>query len=176
MGITTNKSLINRKKLLNAFPINLKQDVEIVADFLIENNLDIHPTSEQKIILDGKELTLPGRVYFDIPTEQAINSFTISQQTIVNCICLRHHNSFVRQQHLEKLIHNVEDYYVIPFIFQLVGEYVVEILEVADKHINEKNINTYLKFFKENPKYRQQTESRMVSYWNEYYRRPKFSN
>jgi hypothetical protein len=50
----------------------------------------------------------------------------------------------------------------------------MEILEVADKHINDKTINNYLKFFTENPKYRQQTESRMISYWDVYYRRKKY--
>ena len=176
MRLTSEILQVNRQKLLNAFPIDLKQDVEIVADFLIDKNFDIHPTFEQEIILDGQKLIIPGRVYFDNPTDTAGNSLTINQQTILNCIYLRHHNGFVRQQQLEKLIYNVKDYYVIPFVFQLLGEYVMEILEVADKHINDKTINNYLKFFNENPTYRQQTESRMISYWDVYYRRTKYKN
>jgi hypothetical protein len=54
---------------------------------------------------------------------------------------------------------------------QLLGEYVFEILQVLDKHINDKTIESYVKFIRENPKYWKQTESRMISYWNEYYRR-----
>lgn len=50
----------------------------------------------------------------------------------------------------------------------------MEILEVLDQHINDKTIDKYVKFINENKKYWQQTESRMISYWNEYYRRPKF--
>ena len=176
MRLTSDLLLINRQKFLNAFPINLKQDVEIVLAFLIDKNFDIHSTIEEKIILDGQKLIIPGRIYFDKPDETIANSLTINQQTILNCIYLRHHNGFVRQQNLEKLIHNVKDYYVIPFIFQLLGEYVMEILTVADKHINEKTINNYLKFFRENPKYRQRTESRMISYWDVYYRRNKYKN
>ncbi|MFD2907873.1 hypothetical protein ACFSX9_03900 [Flavobacterium ardleyense] len=175
MRLTSDILQVNRQKLLNAFPVDLKQDVEIVADFLIDKNFDIHPKVEQEIILDGQKLIIPGRVYFDIPTDTAGNSLTINQQTILNCIYLRHHNGFVRQQQLEKLIYNVKDYYVIPFVFQLLGEYVMEILEVADKHINDKTINNYLKFFNENPTYRQQTESRMISYWDVYYRRFKYN-
>jgi hypothetical protein len=165
---------LNRQKLLNAFPTDLKQDVEIVADFLLDKNLDIHPTVEQEIILNGQKLTIPGRVYFDNPNETTGSNLTSNQQTILNCIYLRHHNGFVRQQRLEKLIDNIDDYFVIPYIFQLLGEYVMEILEVADKHINDKTIENYLKFFNENPKYRHQTESRMISYWDVYYRRTKF--
>jgi hypothetical protein len=51
------------------------------------------------------------------------------------------------------------------------GEYVFEILQVLNKHINDKTIESYVKFIRENPKYWKQTESRMISYWNEYYRR-----
>jgi len=31
-----------------------------------------------------------------------------------------------------------------------------------------------VKFIRDNPKFWMQTESRMISYWNEYYRRPTF--
>jgi hypothetical protein len=87
---------------------------------------------------------------------------------------LRHHNGFVRQKSLERLVDNT-DYYVVPFIFKLLGEYVVEILFVVVRCINEKTIDQYLKFIGENEKYWQQTESRMISYWNVYYRAiPKY--
>ncbi|AEA45736.1 hypothetical protein [Fluviicola taffensis] len=174
MKISTDILKVNRQKLLNAFPADLKQDVEIVADFLLDKNFDIHPTVEQEVILDGNKLIIPARVYFNNPNETTGNNLTIKQQTILNCIYLKHHNGFVRQQRLEKLIDNTFDYFVIPYIFQLLGEYVMEILEVADKHINDKTIDNYLKFFHENPKYRQQIESRMISYWDAYYRRTKY--
>ncbi len=168
--LTLSRLQVNRQKLLNAFPIDLKQDVEFVVDFLLDKTFDIHPTMEQEIILDGQLLIIPGRVYFDNPTDTTGNNLTEIQQTILNCIYLRHHNGFVRQERLEKLIDNTYDYFVIPYVFQLLGEYVMEILEVADRHINDKTIGNYLKFSMENPMYRQQTESRMISYWNEYYR------
>ncbi|WP_018342515.1 hypothetical protein [Cytophaga aurantiaca] len=174
MRIPTDILEVNRQKLLNAFPVELNEDVEIVVNFLLDKNFDIHPTDEQELILDGHKIKIPRRVYFDNPKETTGDNLTVRQKNILDCIYLRHHNGFVRQQRLERLIDNEEDYFVIPYIFQLLGEYVMEILEVADKHINDKTINNYLKFFNENPKYRQQTESRMVSYWDIYYRRAKY--
>ena len=53
---------------------------------------------------------------------------------------------------------------------QLIGEYVYELLPIIDTKINEKTLNYYSEFSDNNPKYWQQTESRMISYWNEYYR------
>ncbi|TAG91803.1 MAG: hypothetical protein EAZ20_03050 [Bacteroidetes bacterium] len=174
MKLSTDMLQTNRQKLLNAFPIDLKQDVEIVADFLLDKNFDTHLTEGQEIILDGHKLTIPRRVYFDNPTDTTGKTLNDNQQTILNCIYLRHHNGFVRQKRLEKLIENTNDYFVIPYIFQLLGEYVIEILEIADRHINESTMDNYLKFFTENPKYRQQTESRMISYWDVYYRWTKY--
>jgi hypothetical protein len=51
---------------------------------------------------------------------------------------------------------------------------VIEILEVIDKLINEKNIDLYVRFINENPKLWQKTESRVISYWDAYYRRPQY--
>lgn len=176
MRISTKILEVNRQKLLLAFPINLKQDVEKVSAFLLDKNFKIDSISEQDILLNGQKLIIPRRVYFDISSVQFNNTLTNTQQTILNCIYLRHHNGFVRQEGLEKLISNAEDYYIIPYIFQLLGEYVVALLEIADKHINENTVDNYLKFCIENPKYRKLTESRMISYWNAYYRRTKFKN
>ncbi len=159
--------------MVNAFPQSLKKDVESVSNFLSDKNFDIHPTVEQGIILDGEKLTIPGRVYFDKPNDVVASSLTKIQQIILDCIYLRHHNGFVRQERLEKL-KNIDEYFVTPFIFQLLGEYVVEILEVINSQVTESKLKNFAKFVNENPKYWMQTESRMVSYWNEYYRRPTY--
>ncbi|HEV8507499.1 MAG TPA: hypothetical protein VGQ53_18935 [Chitinophagaceae bacterium] len=128
----------------------------------------IHPT-KHSVILDGEQLTIPYRNYFNEPTLEKEKLLTPLQRTILNCIYLRHHNGFVRQKRLEQLVDS-DDYFIVPYTFQLLGEYVREILEVLDRHVNYKTIDNYSGFIAENKKYWQQTESRMISYWNEYYR------
>lgn len=160
----------NRLKMLNAFPSTLKHEVKSVIDFLSDKNFEIHPTTEQKVILDGEQLIIPGRVYFDEPNDKLQQHLTDIQQVILNCIYLRHHNGFVRQERLEKL-NSSHEYSVTPFVFQLLGEYVVEIIEVVSVQLKELKLGNFARFVEENPKYWMQTESRMVSYWNEYYRR-----
>lgn len=173
--------------LLNAFPAALRQDVVKVIQILALHNHDvliidrqinnvfdlIHPV-EQNIILDDESLKIPYRIYFIEPSAIPEKMLTDLQKSILNCIFLRHHNGFVRQRSLEKLIDKA-DYFVVPFAFQLLGEYVIEILEVLQMHINP-NIDIYAKFINENPKYWRLTESRMISYWNEYYRKPIYPN
>lgn len=171
-----------RDRLLRAFPKTLKSDVEAVLDILpfdINNvkltggkihkveNL-IHP-STLTIHLENELLTIPYRLYFNEPDIQNEAKLTDIQQIILNCIYLRHHDGYLRQKRLEKIL-DKNEYWITPFTIQLLGEYVYEILQVLDKHINDKTLANYEQFIKENPKYWKQTESRMISYWNEHYR------
>jgi len=182
----TDKKKDYKERLLKAFPESLKQDVIVVIDILPLDNYkvklcdgEIHKvdnlihSSTITVQLNGKLLTIPYRLYFDEPNKEKEDKLTEKQKVILNCIYLRHHNGFLRQERLERLADSKE-YWVIPFTFQLLGEYVFEILEVLEKHINERNIENYIRYKLENPRYFQQTESRMISYWNEYYRRPLF--
>lgn len=184
-----NKYSKYREILLKAFPSTLKKDVESVLDVLpfAVNNVKlcdgqthyvedlIHPDF-QTVNLNGELLTIPCRVYFNEPKFEKEETLTNQQKTILNCIFLRHHNGYIRQRRLEK-IESIE-YWVTPFTIQLLGEYVIEILEVIYKQLDDNKLENYKRFAAENSKYYQQTESRMISYWNEYYRHrfPKLKN
>ncbi len=181
--LTKNKTKEYKDRLLKSFPTELKSDVESVIKILPLEKNDaklcdgqvhkvenlIHPT-ELTINVNREQLTIPYRLYFNEPDIDSENNLTDRQKSIMNCIFLRHHNGYLREKRLKKLVHKDEKW-IIPFTIQLLGEYVFEILEVLDEHINDKTINDYYSFIEENPKYWQQTESRMISYWNEYYRR-----
>jgi hypothetical protein len=175
---------LENEKILAAFPAGLKEDVEKVLEILPLNNHNvllidgkIHKVDnlihsvEQLVQLDAEVLKIPCRLYFNEPTLEQQGKLTEIQEAILNCIYLRHHNGFIRQRRLEKLIEKT-DYFVVPFVFQLLGEYVMEILSILKKHI-DLNVDNYVKFINENNRYWKQTESRMISYWNEYYR-PRF--
>jgi hypothetical protein len=173
-------------RLQNCFPHSLRRDVKAVLDVLPLgvnevkltggqiHNVDnlIHPTF-LTVQLDSEVLNIPRRLYFNEPDKEDEAKLTDTQRTMLNCIYLRHHDGHLRESRLKKLL-DKNDYWIIPFTFPLLGEYVLEILEVLDKHINDQNIGNYQRFAKENPKFWQQTECRMITYWNEYYRRPKF--
>jgi hypothetical protein len=181
--LTKNKTKEYKDRLLKSFPPELKPDVVSVVKILPLEKNDvklcdgqvhkvenlIHPT-ELTIKLNGEQLTIPYRLYFDEPDIDSESDLTDRQKIILNCIFLRHHNGYLRERRLKNLV-DKDEKWIIPFTVQLLGEYVFEILEVLDEHINEKTINDYYSFTEENPKYWQQTESRMISYWNEYYRR-----
>lgn len=175
-----------KDKLKDAFPKTLKGDIEAVLSILPFDDNNVKRTGQQiikvdnlifpsnlTVQLDGELLAIPYRIYFNEPDFEKENKLTDIQKTILNCIYLRHFDGYLRQRRLENLVDKNEKW-ITPYTTQLLGEYVFEILQVLDKHINDNTIDNYVKFIRDNPKFWMQTESRMISYWNEYYRRPTF--
>ena len=171
-----------KERLVKAFPKELHSDLKIVLKIIPFGNNKVklcdgtvHQVdnlihdNELNLRLGNKTLTIPYRVYFDEPNPELEKNLTDKQKDILNCIYLRHHNGYLREKRLN-LLSNNSGKWTIPFVIQLIGEYVYELLPIIDKKINEKTLDFYAEFREENPKYYQQTESRMISYWNEYYR------
>jgi hypothetical protein len=159
--------------VFNILPLNINA-VTLINDQIFTSSNLIHPSS-----LAGKFkrdlLSIPDRIYFSEPGQLLVSQLTPTQKAILNCIYLRHHNGYVRQRRLEGLAGVNEDW-IIPHTLQLLGDYVVEILQVLDKLITDENIQYYRQFIKDNPRHWQQTVSRMVSYWDCYYRRKHFQD
>jgi hypothetical protein len=170
MRILKNLTENNLEVLIKSFPIELKEDVEIVVNFLNTKKLTVHPYFEKEIFINNESIYIPGRIYTD--ENLKIDEITLSekQKTILNCLYLTHNDGYLRQQKLELLKDNFEDF-VIPYKMKILGEYVIEIIADLEKHITEKSIGNYLKFIRGNPKYWNLTKSRIISYWGEYYKR-----
>lgn len=162
----------DQKRLLSAFPSYLHQDVLIVFYILYKYNFHTHPYNHHEVKVNKESLIMLTRVYCDEPKEKDIKDLNDVQTKILNCILLNHKDGFLRQNRLERLV-GVEDYFIIPFIFKLIGEYVFEITEVI-YYRRLGWLKGFARFIEENKDYGVLIESRMISYWNEYYRRPKY--
>ena len=53
---------------------------------------------------------------------------------------------------------------------KILGEYVVELLDVLERIITGDLVPKYVEFLANNPHFWMRTQSRMVSYWDVYYR------
>lgn len=161
--------------ILNSFPAAFKQDVEKMIGILpLEKEYLISPDS-QTYYLDKEVIAIPSRLYVDEPDPLNETNLSDQQKMILNCIFLRHDNGYIRQKRLESLIDKTE-YFIVPFVFQLLGEYVIEILFVLDRHINDNTIDDYVKFIGQNEKYWSKTQRRVISYWDAYYRRNHYQS
>lgn len=160
------------KKIIDSFPENLKSDVTKVFSIIpLESKykFDLISSDFYNVKVSEEILKVPVRIYFDEPKPQNENQLTEIQKDILNCFFTRHHNGFIREKRLNELSEKPEKWKT-PFLVQLLGEYVYELFPIIDKKVNNNTLDFYKEFKNENPKYWQQTESRIASYWNKYYR------
>lgn len=160
------------KIIIDSFPENLKSDVTKVFSIIpLESKykFDLISSDFYNVKVSEEILKVPVRIYFDEPKPQNENQLTEIQKDILNCFFTRHHNGFIREKRLNELSEKPEKWKT-PFLVQLLGEYVYELFPIIDKKVNNNTLDFYKEFKNENPKYWQQTESRIASYWNKYYR------
>lgn len=128
-----------------------------------------------EVEVQGETVTIPSRIYNEEPVADLQRSLTPTQQSIVHCLYTRHHDGLVRQRHVEQIV-ACDAPWVVPFVMQLVGEYVLEILEAIGRGLpglsapGSAQRRLYGQFIARNPAFFARTERRVVSYWSCYYR------
>jgi hypothetical protein len=117
-------------------------------------------------------LEIPSRVYF--PSDPPCRSAHLTtEQAISACIYSRHHSGWIRQQALRDML-EVRGQWVVPYVLQLLSEYVIEIaLEIADHPSWFTEADT-LAFAHHNPVFLSRAKQRATSYWNCYFRNRYF--
>lgn len=152
--------------LVHAFPAVLRDDAVRAVSVFPENPL-ISQTFSVRV---GDEiLALPSRIYHN-PGLISTATLSSAQQELVHCLLTRHHDGMVREEHLKKII-TCDHRWIPPFVVQLVGEYVIEILDVIQHNLKLLNVSIYQQFLDCNPELLGRTRQRVTSYWNCYYRR-----
>jgi hypothetical protein len=153
--------------LIRAFPSTLHRDVITVLSVFPEP-LHLRQGNEIEFIVAGEIVSVPCRLYHD-PARISTDRLNGLQKELVDCLLTRHCSGTVRQEHLARIICS-RNVWVPPFVVQLLGEYVIEILNVI--HENQALLDTsiYSGFLRANPAFLAKTEQRVASYWNCYYR------
>ncbi|MFK0149342.1 hypothetical protein ACIQUZ_30110 [Streptomyces griseus] len=161
--------------LVAAFPAHLAGDVESVLAVMPEARLA--PTMPFEVEVRGETVAIPSRIYNEEPSPDSERpAVTGTQQVILHCLYSRHSDGRVRQRHLEQIVASGEPW-VVPFVVQLVGEYVLEIIEAIGRGLpglavpGSAQRRLYGEFIARNPAFFARTERRVVSYWSCYYRR-----
>ena len=151
--------------LVAAFPAMLHDDALVSVSTLPYADL----TSDTFSVRIGAEVVrIPYRIYHD-PALIRSERLTQIQADILRCLLTRHHNGFAREENLRLILYSKHDW-VPPFVVQLVGEYVVEIISLIRDNINRLDTRLYQEFLTNNPTFYQTTKDRVMSYWNCYHR------
>jgi hypothetical protein len=160
--------------LMRAFPRALAGDVAAAASVMPAGS--IHEDDRFRIWVDGEELAVPERIYHAEPGPGMVESLAPRAQLVLRCLYTRHHEGFVRQRNLERVV-SAPDAWVVPYVVRLVGEYIVEIIEVIAAGLPQLTVPgspqraLYGRFAADNPAFIDLTAARVTSYWDEYYRR-----
>lgn len=112
---------------------------------------------------------IPYRIHSSPPSELFLRLTSEETRLTTYCRYTRHHDGYLREKYLKKIF-DVDSPMVVPYIFQLCGEYVVELIQFVFE--NKERINQFnlAEFIRSNPSYCQKTRDRMISYWDCYYR------
>lgn len=162
-----------KNPLVKAFPTAFADDVRAVLAIMPRSRLE--PAGMFSVAVRGERVAIPSRLYNDEPPAQSVDSLSPRQQTLLHCLYTRHHDGTVRQRHLEAVVGAPEPW-IVPFVVQLAGEYVLEILVVIRDGLRDLDTpgtdphHAYGQFLVDNPAFFARTERRVVSYWNCYHR------
>ena len=122
------------------------------------------------VLVRGEQLSVPYRVYYAPHNLQSVIARSSGDtQALALCLGTRHGSGYVREDCLRQLI-GVDRPWVVPFVVQLLGEYVIEIVEAIAAGVSDADPESLSAFVRENPKFMATTKRRATSYWNCYYR------
>lgn len=169
--------------LARAFPSSVQQSLSAVLDGLPLTaypplGLITRSNSREwsQITVHGEPVVIPYRIYNALPTRDlAPEDSQIS--TAIDCLYTRHNDGFVRQAALRRVLPS-EHPWTLPFVLQLLGEYVIEIcedirrfaeIELALRPALAREVRS---FADENPDFIVLTRRRATSYWACYFRGP----
>lgn len=154
----------DNKKLTAAFPAAVHSDALIALSALPENP---YKWTSFAVTVDNEAVSIPWRLQHNTALIKRGQLAEIQNQ-LLNCILTRHGDGFLRQEYLGRII-GLNRIWVPPFVIQLLGEYVVEILRVIDANLGNLDKALYAQFLRANPDFLAITEQRVISYWDCYY-------
>lgn len=87
----------------------------------------------------------------------------------MDCLLTRHHDGYERMAALRDVL-GVNQPWTMPYVVQLLGEYVVEIIKLIETSFSRIDARLLRDYLLENPEHLRLTRARVASYWDCYYR------
>lgn len=159
--------------LTEAFPERLRSRAGVVLAAVVPqlgSPGSRSPDDVGLVVVNGERLRIPARIYNPEPDWGSVQAWGLLEESLVGCLYSRHHDGHVRERALAH-IRTLDEPWVAAFVIQLLGEYVIEVVERAASLIASCQKPPVLAFLRENLRFLDLTTARATSYWNEYYRR-----
>ena len=154
---------------IGAFPRELATVVRGVIAKLVKTQMHTPSSNVFQVRLQGEALNIPYRVYYSKEQLLAYADNVGHEGTVSLCLGTRHFDGFVREKCIKRLLER-DAYWTVPFVIQLLGEYVLEVALPIEQALPSAIGKNYAGFLNENVSYFETTGRRTISYWNAYYR------
>ena len=151
-------------RVVAAYPPELGEDVRQALRVVPVGRLDLHVDSLRVRVSDDLAIEMPSRVYFEVPGHGPLASLPDTQRAILYALFTRHHDGYVRERFLREILGRGERW-LVPFLVDRLGEYVVEITMLLQRYANHLDQEAVRAFLTLNPKYRNALCQRVFSYW-----------
>ena len=154
--------------VIDAFPAPLKADASTVAVRLVQDGGWRAFSDGFAVIVSGEAVTIPYRLYIEEVVDRS--TYSPTELAVLDCLQTRHHNGYVRERALGRIL-TLNASWSVPFVIQLVAEYVVQILHLIESRWAEVDARLVGRFLVANQAFHSLVRQRVNSYWNCYYRR-----
>lgn len=123
-----------------------------------------------QVTVHGERLSAPARLYCSRDNLRALIEQTTGDHHILAlCLGTRHCDGYEREECLRQLI-ATDRPWTAPFLVQLLGEYVIELVELIAAATPQATVQNLAAFARENPTFMALTRQRATSYWDCYFR------
>ena len=150
-------------KVVSAFPQYLADEAARIAHLIPDGQFPPKEDTIGPITVGGNELRIPWRIYSPELSAASINGLKVRERLMMCCWYTRHHDGLVRQKYVNELF-PVADEWCLPFVVQLVGEYIAEIVEVINENVASVSAELCSQFSQDNEQFLALTRDRVISY------------
>jgi hypothetical protein len=160
-----------RDALRHAFPESIRPTVERAVEVIeAPSRAELGPRGLLgKLVVDGERVAIPYRIYASEPRRRVATSLDDEAKLVLGCCYTRHNDGYLRERAVLSGI-GIDRAWIVPFVVQLLGEYVVQISERILERFDELRPETYHRFAAANEPFMRLTRGHIVSYWACYYR------
>ena len=154
-----------------AFPADLVEAVD--RALAVAGEVQHEPSRQgigpEPIVVGDSTVDIPYRLNLDEPMAGVAERLDDNARLVLSSLYTRDADGRVRERWLTPLLGSPEQW-VVPFVIQLLGEYVIEIAERIGERLPDLDADAYQRFAAENPGFLDLTCQRAMCYWACYYR------
>lgn len=155
--------------LVRAFPPQLAAAARAAISRLPSPHLPPSDSAIGPVRIGEQLIHIPARIYLRHEFKLDQNDEPSIEDRIAICLWTRHHDGYQRERSLKALL-PIRAVWEVPFVVQLVGEYVVEIISAIEARLSDAQRPLFASFLRENGEFVGLTRRRLISYWNCYHR------